>query len=417
MKSQHRFTKKIASGQLSLRSQEGANGQETMDILTGKTLGFKKETSRFQIPSISISRRDIQQGFAARNEPLFTQNLHLVASPYPVEYFNIQNRRYLGNKFKLLDFIQEIIRTKCSGYKSVCDIFAGTGVVGDRLNSSSTKIISNELLFSNFVCLKTFLGISKINATKVLHKIALLNSLKANADNYFSQHYGGTFFTQENARKIGLIRETINETSDSTDEHYVLLTALLYAVDKVANTVGHYDAFRHQLDTTRPIRLLLPEIRTQYNSNNEVFNEDANDLVRKIKSDVLYIDPPYNSRQYSDTYHLLENLAVWEKPVLYGKARKMNRAKLKSAYCLKSAGDAFEDLIAHADCKHILVSYNNTRYTKHGRSNARISDDSIIRVLRKKGAVMVFEKEYKAFTTGRSVSQGHTERIFYCKVK
>jgi len=191
----------------------------------------------------------------------------------------------------------------------------------------------------------------------------------------------------------------------------------LYATDKVANTVGHYDAYRKNLDTVQPIQLLVPDITLENNTNNEVFREDANLLIRKISCDVLYIDPPYNSRQYSDTYHLLENLAEWKKPNVKGVAKKMNRSHIKSSYCLKNATQAFEDLIRNADCKHILLSYNNTGDSKDGRSNARISDNDILRILKNKGEVEAFERDYKAFTTGKSNGDGNAERIYYCKVR
>ena len=85
---------------------------------------------------------------------------------------------------------------------------------------------------------------------------------------------------------------------------------------------GHYDAFRKTLDTVQPMRLLVPEFSSENNWNNEIYREDANELIKKINFDVLYIDPPYNSRQYSDAYHLLENLAIWEKPIVHGVAKK-----------------------------------------------------------------------------------------------
>jgi len=77
--------------------------------------------------------------------------------------FQLQNRRYLGNKYKLLGFIEDIVSEKCNGIKSFCDIFAGTGVVGERFNKPEIEIISNDFLFSNYVCLKTFLGTSTNN--------------------------------------------------------------------------------------------------------------------------------------------------------------------------------------------------------------------------------------------------------------
>jgi adenine-specific DNA-methyltransferase len=330
--------------------------------------------------------------------------------------FQIQNRRFLGNKYKLLGFIEDIVNEKCNGFNSFCDIFAGTGVVGERFNEKDIKIISNDLLFSNYFPLKAFFGSTQINLDVLKEKIDLLNNLKTNQDNYFSIHYGNTYFTLKNARKIGAIREEINKIADNENEKAVLITALLYATDKVANTVGHYDAYRKNLDTVQPIQLLVPDITLENNTNNEVFREDANLLIRKISCDVLYIDPPYNSRQYCDTYHLLENLATWEKPQVRGRAKKMDRSHLKSKYCLKTASKVFEDLIKNANCKHILVSYNNTGKSKDGRSNACIKDDEIVNILKNKGEIEIFERDYKAFTAGKSNTAGHIERIFYCGV-
>ncbi|KKR04614.1 MAG: Modification methylase [Candidatus Uhrbacteria bacterium GW2011_GWF2_39_13] len=329
--------------------------------------------------------------------------------------FQLHNRRYLGNKHKLLGFIEDIVLEKCNGIKSFCDIFAGTGVVGERFNKPEIKVISNDLLFSNYACLKAFLGTSA-NFDKIAEKIEILNKLQATEDNYFSKYFGNTYFSLENARKIGAIREEIEKITETEEEKNTLICSLLYAVDKVANTVGHYDAFRKDLDMIQSVKLLTPDIDYSNNATNEIYKEDANILIRKISSDVLYIDPPYNSRQYSDAYHLLENLAEWKKPEVVGVAKKMDRSHIKSSYCLKNATQVFEDLIRNADCKHILLSYNNTGDSKDGRSNARISDNDILRILKNKGKVEIFERDYKAFTAGKSNGDGNAERIFYCKV-
>jgi len=331
-------------------------------------------------------------------------------------YFQLQNRRYLGNKYKLLGFIEDIISEKCGKINSFCDIFAGTGVVGDRFNDSEIKIISNDFLSANFVCLQAFLGTSIDVRENISQKIERLNKLPAEEENYFSKHFGGTYFSEENAKKIGTIREEIEIISENDNEKSILICSLLYAMDKVANTVGHYDAFRKDLDMTQPIKLLIPNIDHLNNKNNEIYKEDANALIRKISCDVLYIDPPYNSRQYSDAYHLMENLAEWKKPEVIGIAKKMDRTHIKSAYCLKNATHSFEDLINNANCKHILLSYNNTGDSKDGRSNARMSDNDILRILNNKGDVEIFKKDYKAFTTGKSNGDNNAERIFYCKV-
>jgi adenine-specific DNA-methyltransferase len=244
-----------------------------------------------------------------------------------------------------------------------------------------------------------------------------LNNLKTSGQNYVSKNFGGTYFTLENAKKIGAIREEIESLQITEEEKAILLTSLLYAMDKVANTVGHYEAYRKILDTTQEIRLMVPDINVQNNQNNKIYNKDANDLIKEIECDVLYIDPPYNSRQYGDAYHLLENIISWKKPKVLGIAKKMEeREHLKSKYCLKSAPEAFRELILNAKTKHILLSYNNTADSKNSRSNARISDKSILETLRLRGRVDIFERDYRGFTAGKSDASGNSERVFYCRV-
>lgn len=393
----------IIGGEQSYSYQEQLNSNLTIDyIKDGEQLSlfdfFEVKTPKYDINIRKINKVYFQSSIVKK------------------ERFQLQNRRYLGNKYKLLGFIEDIISEKCKNIKSFCDIFAGTGVAGERFNNGEIKVISNDLLNTNYVCLKAFLGTRNIIEKNIIEKINHLNHLKTNDDNYFSKHFGGTYFSIENAKKIGKIREEIEKISESEDENNILVCSLLYAVDKVANTVGHYDAFRKKLDSVQHLKLLIPDIDYSHNSQNEIFNEDSNSLIRKISCDVLYIDPPYNSRQYCDAYHLLENLSEWKKPKVEGVAKKMDRSHIKSTYCLKSATQAFEDLIRNANCKHILLSYNNTGNSKDGRSNARMKDDDIIRILKNKGEIEIFEKDYKAFTTGKSNGDGNAERIFYCKV-
>ena len=121
-----------------------------------------------------------------------------------------------------------------------------------------------------------------------------------------------------------------------------------------------------------------------------------------------------NSRQYCDTYHLLENVARWEQPEVFGIARKPNRKGQKSKYCSKNATEAFADLIANIRAKYILFSYNNMSNKGNDRSNARMTDTDIFRILCQYGTVRVFEETHKAFSAGKSNIQGNVERIFLC---
>ncbi|MBY7703763.1 DNA adenine methylase [Vibrio harveyi] len=134
-----------------------------------------------------------------------------------------------------------------------------------------------------------------------------LNNLEPIDENYVSLHFANKYFDLYNAKKIGLIREKIETYKINKREKHILLTSLLYAIDKVANTTGHYDAFLKKEIATKKIELVLLDIKND-NNDNEIYCEDANKLVRKIKADLFYIDTPYNSRQYSSAYHLIENI-------------------------------------------------------------------------------------------------------------
>ncbi|MCD8295076.1 MAG: Dam family site-specific DNA-(adenine-N6)-methyltransferase [Clostridia bacterium] len=329
----------------------------------------------------------------------------------------INNRRYLGNKYKLLDFIKSTVAAECTGVITVADIFAGTGSVASAF--IDRKLITNDILYSNYICHVAWFGSEHYDAKKVTALICSYNTITTDEDNYMSENFANTFFSLEDCRKIGFIREDIEAKYHNGEinsrERALLITSLLYAMDKIANTCGHYDAYIQKAEFKKHIELCVPLAANDNNLNNQCYNEDANNLVRRIEADLVYIDPPYNSRQYCDSYHLLENVARWEKPAVHGVARKMDRDNLKSDYCTQDAAAAFEDLISHIKAKYILLSYNNIADKANGRSNAKISDDDIMRILSAKGEVKVFSESYKAFTAGKSAIQDNEERLFLCK--
>ena len=331
--------------------------------------------------------------------------------------FDLKSRRYMGCKTRITGFIRGVIAETCGRPGSVCDPFAGTGAVSQALNDGRTRVVSNDSLLSNYVALRTFLAGRTAGRKWLSDAISHLNSLPAGGENYFSRRYGGTFFTEGVARKIGAVRDEIDAIAPAGPEKCALVCSLLYAMDRLANTVGHYDAYRGRAGGTRPLELRMPcPGEPGANAGNEVYNADANGLVRRVSADVLYLDPPYNSRQYCDAYHLLENVAAWEKPETRGKAQKMDRGRLKSRYCTRDAAAALEDLVMHADCGHILLSYNNTSGTRDARSNSRIGDAEIMKILGRRGPVSVHETRHREFAAGRTDPRGgHAERLFVCE--
>ena len=343
---------------------------------------------------------------------------NLLISKLGLKQSFINNRRYLGNKYSLSDFIRKTVDENCKGVNIVIDIFSGTGTVA---NTFKDKIlITNDLLYSNYISNYAWFGYEKYSSKKIIEFIHDYNQVKTKENNYMRENFADTFFSADDCSKIGYIREDIEVKYKNTEinfkEYAILITSLLYAMDKIANTVGHYDAYRKNVDfeKTLILNVLLPE--ETINSNNTCYNLDSNELIKSIKGDLLYLDPPYNSRQYCDAYHLLENVARWEKPEVYGVARKMDRTPLKSHYCMITATKAFQELIEKADTKYIMLSYNNMSNKGNGRSNAKISDGDILRILSKKGKVTIFESDYKIFSTGKSDIKNNKERLFLCEV-
>lgn len=335
-----------------------------------------------------------------------------------VQTTKINNRRYLGNKYKLLPFITKIITEHCGDFNSFTDIFAGTGAVASAYIDK--QLTTNDILFSNYISNIAWFSPQNYDWDKLVSFISYYNDYNSIEENYMTQNFADTYFSHDICSKIGFIREDIEDKKESkiinNREYAILLTSLLYAMDRIANTCGHYDAWRRNVDLSSQVlemRMLAAE--KNLNINNICFNTDSNELASTIKSDVVYLDPPYNSRQYCDAYHLVENIARWEKPEVFGVAKKMDRTSLKSKYCTQSAPKAFDDLILKLDAKYILVSYNNMQTKGNDRSNARISDEEILSSLKKRGDVYVFSEEYKAFTTGKSDRNDNQERVFLCK--
>ncbi|MBW3622618.1 MAG: DNA adenine methylase, partial [Armatimonadetes bacterium] len=335
----------------------------------------------------------------------------------------IQSRRYLGSKSRLLPFLHRIVAQRCGPYESFGDFFAGTGVVAHSFNRPNVRVVANDYLASNAVSLSCWLGITEMNPREAAGLIAYLNALPAGEENYVSEQYGDRYFSRETARKIGAVRDEIDRLDLPDPLRVLSLTSLLYAMDRVARTVGHYDAFRQRVgegspreERDRPFRLPLPRVETESNAGNEVCRMDANALAREVDVDILYLDPPYNSRQYSDTYHVLENILTNDKPPLVGVARKRPGRPDRSRYCGKDAAAALDDLVAHARCRWILVSYNNM-LGGDKRSNAILSEAQILRILGQRGPVEVFRTAFNSFTSKRELIEGHEERVYVCDVQ
>lgn len=386
--------------------------------VTTRTVNNWIKIDNVQVSKNPITNRVIWDDLSVRSIDDFISkklNMPIEKETEKMSEFEIENRRYLGAKSRMLDFIGKVVVENTKDVNTVADIFGGTGVVANYFYERGMNIVVNDILYSNYLAYQTFFSKEEIDKKKIDYLLAKMNNLEIH-DNYVSRNYGNKYFSINNAKKIGEARNFIKNQELNVRERAILLTSLFYAMDKVANTVGHYDAYRKVMDSTTAIIFRRPKI-TCFSGATEFYHEDANELVKNIKSDLVYVDTPYNSRQYGDVYHVLENVMEWKKPKLFGVAMKpKDRKKTKSDYSTAKAPNAFNDLILNINSRYILVSYNNMAHKGAGRSNAKISNEEIIKILTQRGSVQRFELPFQAYSTGKTHIDDHKEFLYLVEV-
>lgn len=362
----------------------------------------------FEIPNIrfSISNVEIKKSKKGCFSLIWVNN----------NRFQLQNRRYIGSKYKLLDWIFSIIEKECK-WDSFADVFAWTWIVWAMASNYFKKIILNDFLDSNYAVYQAFFSNDGYNQDKIDQIIDNYNKLNHNdlKENYFSENFWWKYFSKNSAKIIWYIREHIesNKSKLTNKEYYILIASLMYSIDKIANTVWHYDAFFKKNNVEDSF--LMKSIDPMKVNDISIFKQDTNVLAKKIKADIIYIDPPYNSRQYSRFYHILENLAKWQKPELYWTALKPAPENV-SEYCKVSAKYKFAELVKDLNAKYLVVSYNNTYTSKSNSSKNKMTLEEIKSILETKWETKIFDQDYRCFNAWNTEFDNHKEYLFVTKV-
>ena len=277
---------------------------------------------------------------------------------------------YIGSKLKLSNWLEAEITNAVGdslSNKVFCDLFAGTGIVGRKFKTNVKQVIANDMEYYSYVLNRNYIG----NHQTISKADELLQELEnlLPKEGFIYQNYclgSGSerqYFSDENGKKIDSIRMQIEEWKNThyidEDTYYFLLATLLENADKVANTASVYGAFLKNLKRSALKPLSLEPALFEINCNDhQVYQMDANQLIKNISGDILYLDPPYNARQYGANYHMLNTIALYDNFTPKGKTglREYNRSK----YCSKSdVTFEFETLIREANFKYIFLSYNN----------------------------------------------------------
>jgi len=313
--------------------------------------------------------------------------------------------RYYGGKAKLLPFIESAVsQLALPDTPTLVDLFSGTSVVGRHFKNKGFRVVANDSLYF-CKCLAT--ARVALNNRPEFNQLGedpidILNNLEGE-DGFFSQMYSPSgidqrrYFTTENAQRIEAIRRQIETWRTSLvitePECEYLIASLLEAANLTSNVSGTYAAFLKHWDARALKNVKLTEPETTDGPHNCVsLQTDAVELVESVSGDVFYLDPPYNTRQYSSNYFLLDVIANgWftEVPEVRGLTGMRDNSSLKSAFSSrKTAPEALKKVIEGAKCRYVLLSYNNEGIIPH---------NEITQLLKNYGTLEVSEFEHRRY--------------------
>ena len=330
---------------------------------------------------------------------------------------------YIGSKYSLLEFIHETI-SKVTGYTDndkfiFADLFAGTGVVGSSYRKQGCYVISNDIQYYSYVLNKFNIENKTSGDYELLDYLNNLDGVEGFIYNNYCLGSGSerSYFSDNNGKKCDAMRIELERLfkSGKIDEetYYCFLASLINSIDKYANTASVYGAFLKHIKKSAQKEFKLEFLPFIDGVKGKVYNENVNDLIQKVSGDVLYLDPPYNARQYCTNYHLLETISKYDNPQIKGKTGLREYSNQKSKYCSKrTIENEFEDLISSAKFKYIFLSYNN---------EGLMSLDTIKGIMSKYGNYSCYTKSYKRFKAdkdeNRNIISNETYEYIHCLEK
>lgn len=334
--------------------------------------------------------------------------------------------RYIGGKTLLLDAILGAIRT-CPGVRSVVDAFSGSGAVSVRLKEAGYAVTANDALHFCFCLARGTLGVSSsptFSRLPVRDAIAHLNALTPDAagfdisdcfvyNNYSpNDHCERMYFRNDNALKIDIIRMQIERWNRdgllTEDEYFHLLAALLRAIPSVANITGTFGAYLKFWERRSLLPLVLrPHAVIPAREPIRCLCGDFSDVLAE-EADLLYADPPYNSREYLPNYHILETVARWDAPAIRGVTGMREHAAEKSPFCGKrTVRAAFETLIRDCRAKWLLISYSTEGLLDAGEL------EEICREHAADGSLSVTRMDYQRYGSRLPGRGGRLEELLF----
>lgn len=316
---------------------------------------------------------------------------------------------YIGSKHTLCPTLINIISQEIPnlGELSFLDMFAGTGSVGFRFQDITNKCFANDLEYYSYIINSALIKCQYSSKLQhILNECNGLDGVKGLIYKNYSENNEceRMFFTSSNAQKCDAIRiyiqNLLNENDINIDEFHFLLASLIVSIDKVANTSCVYGAYlKEYKKSSLKNMIVLPihtktDIKTEFN---QVFNLPAEQLSKQGNNyDIVYIDPPYNQRQYSANYFPLNYIASYDETInLKGKTGVIEGYN-KSHFCSKvKVYQAFKILLDNLKCKYIFISYNN---------EGLLNCDELKDLFSSYGELKLYKIPYKKFKAQKNVT-------------
>ena len=329
--------------------------------------------------------------------------------------------RFIGNKERLVDWIYSEIKKNNIAGNLFFDFFSGTSNVGKYFKQRDFQIVSSDLLYFSYVLQKAYIENNNYPAFKNLLPKINIETDKLIADNYdlvieylnkingiegfiYKNYTPNTennrkYFIPENGKKIDAIRIEIenwkNKNLINENEYYILLASLIESVPYFSNILGVYAAYKKDWDkrALKPFELKRINL-LQSKQKHYVFNINSMELLNKFEYDIIYLDPPYNQRQYAPNYHLLETIAKYDNPKIKGISGMRNYDNQKSAFCNREkALNELEKIVLSKNYKYLLLSYNN---------EGIMPENEIIKIMEQTGKVTLKEYDYLRFKSNNN---------------
>jgi adenine-specific DNA-methyltransferase len=341
----------------------------------------------------------------------------------------VKRLNYIGSKFQLLSWIETTIQTK-TGWeifqdKRVADLFAGTGIVSHFFREKGAKIISNDAeLYSSII---THALAKSAYTPRVAEIITQLNAELAEnkhktTTGFITQKYSPhaenqrMFFTEENAKRIDYLRQRFEEFNLTEDDYKFLLASLLLSADAVSNVPAVYGCYLKNFKAkATKLLTLVPTHELSAPADSQIFHSDvlSDTMLEAIHADIVYLDPPYNERQYSKNYFPLNMIALT--PTEQNAERLKGKTGIPescflSSFCKKGkvVEEAFEKLFRTLKTTWIFLSYN---------SESLVSKEQMLALMGKYGTASVVERDYKRFKSFEYNTDKQIQEYLFCLKK